>query len=83
MYLKVNGHPAVFACHCPVPGKAIVRGWSTGADACDLLFAGLSRAAAMGIQSTNMLLSRKDYEHVEGLIDARMIGTRRTLMIKL
>ncbi len=82
-YLKVNGHPAVIACHCPIPGKAIVRGWSTGADAGDLVLAVLSKAAAMGLHTTNMLLSRKDYDHLEGLIEARMIGTRRTLMIKL
>lgn len=82
-YLKVNGHPAVFACHCPAPGKAIVRGWSAGADAGDLVFAALSKAAAMGLHSTSMLLSRKDYERIEGLIDSRLIGTRRTLMIKL
>jgi len=83
MYLKVNGHPAVFTCHCPIPGKAIVRGWSTGADTGDLVFAALSKAAAMGVHTTNMLLSRKDYDHLEGLIESRMIGTRRTLMIKL
>jgi GNAT superfamily N-acetyltransferase len=82
-YLKVNGHHSVFACHCPVPGNAIVRGWSAGADAGDLVFAALSKAASMGLRTTNMLLSRKDYERVEGLIDSRLIGTRRTLMIKL
>ncbi|OPY28229.1 MAG: Acetyltransferase (GNAT) family protein [Methanocella sp. PtaU1.Bin125] len=82
-YLTVNGHPSVFVCQCPVPGNAVVRGWSAGADAGDLVFAALGKAAAMGVRTTNMLLCRKDYEHVEGLIESRLIGTRRTLMIKL
>jgi ribosomal protein S18 acetylase RimI-like enzyme len=82
-YLTVNGHPAVLSCHCTLPDNVIVRGWSSGADAGDLVFAALSKASAMGLRSTNMLLSRKDYEHVESLIDARLIGIRRTLMIKL
>ncbi len=82
-YLTVNGHPAVLSCHSPQPGNAIVRGWSSEADAPDLVFAALSKASAMGLRSANMLLSRKDYDRVESLIDARLIGTRRTLMIKL
>lgn len=82
-YLSINGHPAAISCTCPVPGNAVVHAWSSEADTGDLVFASLKKAATMGLRSANMLLSRKDYEHVESMIDSRLIGTRRTLMMRV
>jgi hypothetical protein len=82
-FVSVNGNLSLLSYICRPSGEAEVSAWSSGAGTGHLAFAALSDLNRRGIHSANMLLSKSDYDRIAGLIDARLMGSRRTLLMKL
>jgi GNAT superfamily N-acetyltransferase len=82
-FVSVNGNLSLLSYICLQSGEAVVSAWSKGAATGDLASAALADLNRRGIHSAKMLLSKSDYDRIAGLIDARLIGSRRTLLMKL
>jgi GNAT superfamily N-acetyltransferase len=82
-FVTVNGNPSLLSYICLPSGTAEVGAWSNGATTGDLAFAALADLNRRGIHSVNMMLSKSDYDRIAGLVDARLMGSRHTLLMKL
>jgi ribosomal protein S18 acetylase RimI-like enzyme len=82
-FVSVNDNPSLLSYICLPSGTAEVGAWSKGAGMGDLAFAALSDLNRRGIRSARMLLSKSDYERIDDLVDERVLGSRRTLLMKL
>lgn len=82
-FLSVAGHPSMITWTSGTIEEATVYAWSSGASARDLAAAAMKLLEPAGIQSANLLLTKDDYESLSGEIDARLVGTRATLVYPL
>ena len=82
-FLGVNGQPSLLSYTSRPGGATEVSAWSAGADAGDLAFAALADLHAEGPQPARMLMPRRDVERLAGAVDVRLIGSRRTLVMRL
>jgi GNAT superfamily N-acetyltransferase len=82
-FVSVNGNLSLLSYVCPPSGTAEVSAWSAGAETGDLAFAALSDLNSRGIQKARMLLTKSDYERIGDLVDGRLLGSRRSLLMKL
>lgn len=83
MFANVNGNRSLLSYVILPSGTAEVCAWSAGATASDLAFAALSGLNCREVRAARMLLSKCDYESIDGLVGERMLGSRQTLLVKL
>jgi GNAT superfamily N-acetyltransferase len=82
-FMSVNGNPSLLSYVCLPTGTVEVSAWSAGATAGDMAFAALTDLNRRGITAARMLLSKSDYDRIDDLVDERILGSRRTLLMKL
>ena len=62
--------------------RSTVFGWTQGASAEDITLAALSMLHVKGVKYANILLSLKDYQQMEGKLEAALKGSRDLLVRK-
>jgi GNAT superfamily N-acetyltransferase len=82
-YLKIDGSDAMVAHVRHNSGRTMVGAWSRGAGTDDVVDAALTIMGDDGVRTAYMYLYKKDYEAIAGRFDARLMGQRRTLMMRL
>lgn len=82
-FLNVAGSPSMISWESGSLQETTVYGWTTGADVRDMVAAAMKVLAPSGIEAANLLLTRDDYEGISGEIDARLLGSRATLVYPL
>jgi hypothetical protein len=82
-FQTVAGHLSMITWTSTSIEEATIYAWSSGASARDLAAAAMKLLEPASIASANMLLSRDDYDSISSEIDARLVGTRATLIYPL
>lgn len=82
-FQTVAGHPSMITWTSTGIEAATIYAWSSGASARDLAAAAMKMLEPAGIQSASLLLTRDDYDSLSSEIDARLVGTRATLIYPL
>lgn len=82
-YVTISGAPAVIAWTVPSAGSANVSIWSNCNSVNVIIEAALQILHASGVSTANMLLAKKDYDHLTDDIEYLVKGSLSTLVLRL
>lgn len=82
-YLEIGGAPAMIAHVRHNSGNVMVGAWARGVDTRDLIDAALTVMSDAGVRTANVYLYQGDYDALDGRIESRLLGHRRTLVLRL
>jgi GNAT superfamily N-acetyltransferase len=82
-FLEIGGSAALVAYVRHSSGNTMVAAWSRDAGTGELVDAALTVMSDAGVRTANMFLYQDDYEALEGRVETRLLGHRRTLVCRL
>jgi GNAT superfamily N-acetyltransferase len=82
-FLEIGGPLALVAYVRHSSGNTMIAAWAQDVSTGDLVDAALSVMCDAGVSSANMFIYQDDYEALEGRVETRLLGHRRTLVCRL
>jgi hypothetical protein len=82
-FMKIGGSDALIVHVLHGSGNTMVAAWARDVKTGDLVDAALTVMGNAGIRTAQMYLQEKDYKSLEGRLQSRLLGHRRTLLMKL